>query len=63
MPGALRYPAWLAVLGALMAVIFLPMAMTLLPYLALAIVVRRRPAAMAATAGRTRVALPKPWRS
>ena len=39
----LRYSAWLAVLGGIFAVIFLPMALVLLWYLAVAIVVLLRP--------------------
>ena len=44
----LRYTAWVAVLGGIFAVIFLPMALVLLWYLAVAIVVLVRPAAPAA---------------
>lgn len=42
----LRYSAWLAVLGGIVAVIFLPMALVLLWYLAVAIVVLLRPASV-----------------
>lgn len=43
----LRYSAWLAVLGGIFAVIFVPMALVLLWYLAVAIVAIIRPAAEA----------------
>jgi len=47
----LRYTAWLAVLGGIFAVIFLPMALVLLWYLAIAIVALVRPAASPAPSG------------